>query len=204
MTTTLAILAGGEGSRMGRPKGELEINGKPILLFLLDRLNWPGPTLLVTAPGRERPPGSEAFDREATDPITGQGPLRGLHTALTHSTTPRVVIAPVDMPLISRTQLEWLIQEQSTSADAMALMLRRRMNSETIFEPFPSIWHVDAVPVLEERLAHQEPRERSLRFLTDHPRILLRDCPVDWEESTWINLNHPQDLRSFLKTQSRP
>ena len=58
-SVTLAVLAGGEGSRMGLPKAELAIQDKPLLTFLLDRLKWPGPTLLVTAPGREHPPGFE-------------------------------------------------------------------------------------------------------------------------------------------------
>ena len=34
---TLAILAGGAGSRMGMPKAELRIGGRPILEHLLDR-----------------------------------------------------------------------------------------------------------------------------------------------------------------------
>ena len=50
---TLAILAGGEGSRMGYPKGELRLGGRPILPVLLERFAWEGPTLLVTAPGRQ-------------------------------------------------------------------------------------------------------------------------------------------------------
>jgi hypothetical protein len=40
--TTLAILAGGGGTRMGRAKGLLEIRGKPILEYLLERFDWPG------------------------------------------------------------------------------------------------------------------------------------------------------------------
>ena len=39
---TLAILAGGAGSRMGMPKGQLILNGRPILEYLLDHLDWPG------------------------------------------------------------------------------------------------------------------------------------------------------------------
>ena len=61
--TTLAILAGGEGSRMGQPKAELRIGARPILSYLLDRFLWAGPTILVTAPGRKRPPGATGFDR---------------------------------------------------------------------------------------------------------------------------------------------
>src|SRR5436190_1357328 len=99
-TTTLAVLAGGAGSRMGRPKGMLEINGRPILAYLLDRIDWPGPTMLVTAPGRENPPGAERFDSEVSDDVEGEGPLRGVYTAITHATTPVVVVIGVDMPLV--------------------------------------------------------------------------------------------------------
>jgi molybdopterin-guanine dinucleotide biosynthesis protein A len=55
--TTLAVLAGGEGRRMGLPKGDLALDGRPILKRLLDRLVWLVSTLLVTAPGREHPTG---------------------------------------------------------------------------------------------------------------------------------------------------
>jgi molybdopterin-guanine dinucleotide biosynthesis protein A len=72
--TTLAVLAGGEGRRMGGPKGVLALDGRPILERLLDRLDWPGPTLLVTAPGREHPPGWRRFTNEVTDPVAGEGP----------------------------------------------------------------------------------------------------------------------------------
>ena len=48
---TLAILAGGEGSRMGYPKAELASHGRAILPVLLECFQWEGPTLLVTAPG---------------------------------------------------------------------------------------------------------------------------------------------------------
>jgi molybdopterin-guanine dinucleotide biosynthesis protein A len=79
---TLAILAGGEGSRMGRPKAQLKIADIPILQWMmLQRLCWPGPRLLVTSPGREHRPACEQFDREIADSIAGEGPLRGIITA---------------------------------------------------------------------------------------------------------------------------
>src|SRR3954467_6767125 len=90
--TTLVILAGGAGSRMGKPKGGLLIDDRPILEYLLDRFRWPGPTLLVTAPGREHPPGCQRFDLEAVDPVSDAGPLRGILTALENATTDQVVV----------------------------------------------------------------------------------------------------------------
>src|SRR5438045_8884890 len=104
---TLAVLAGGEGTRMGRPKAWLTLAGEPVLRFLLKQFAWPGPTLLVTAPGRERPPGVEAFDREVTDRVAAVGPLRGMLTALEHCRTPRLAVGTVDMPCVTREHLLW-------------------------------------------------------------------------------------------------
>jgi len=50
-------MAGGQGQRMGMPKGLMRLNDVPILASLHNRLAWPGPTILVTTPGREKPPG---------------------------------------------------------------------------------------------------------------------------------------------------
>src|SRR5439155_7528658 len=122
---TLAILAGGEGSRMGKPKAELLLGGKPILEFLLDRFAWGGPTMLVTAPRREHPPGWERFTLEAVDPVADLGPLRGVLTALNNATTKLVVMTTVDMPGVRQSQLVWLIEQIRERPNAPALMVRR-------------------------------------------------------------------------------
>src|SRR5690349_6303951 len=122
---TLVVLAGGAGSRMGRPKGLLEVDGRPILAYLLDRLHWAGPTMLVTAPGRERPPGAERFDREFSDEVADEGPLRGVYTAVTHATTPAVVVIGVDMPLVERGDLEWFVKELRARPSAAGVMAWR-------------------------------------------------------------------------------
>ena len=94
---------------MGRPKAELRIAGRPILEYLLQRWTWDGPTMLVTAPGREHPPGHERFDREVTDPVAGEGPLRGIVTALENAGDAAVLlVATCDMPLMTRAMLEHL------------------------------------------------------------------------------------------------
>src|SRR5258708_2737406 len=95
---------------MGQPKGSLRLNGNPILDVLLNRLQWSGPTLLVTAPGRERPVSSHRFASEVADPIAGQGPLRGVLTALENAKTDLLIAITVDMPGISRRNIDWLVE----------------------------------------------------------------------------------------------
>lgn len=187
---TLAILAGGAGQRMGRPKGLLTIAGNPILRFLHDRLRWTGPTLLVTAPGREHPPGHEAFDAEAVDAVADEGPLRGVLTALQHAATPLVVIHPVDMPGIDPSCLRRLVSELDARPACHVLMTRHRNR----LEPFPSAYRRTAAEWIEARLAGGN---RALHGLADDNRAAIIPAPPDWPETIWTNLNDPADLARF-------
>ena len=183
---TLAILAGGEGSRMGKPKGELVLRGRPMLEYLLERFDWPGPTMLVTAPGRAHPPGWEKFSREVVDPVSGQGPLRGILTALENATTEIVVVTPVDMPFVERTHLEWMVDQLGDSLGVMS-------SHEDQVEPFPSAFSTNAIDVIREHL------ERNGRVfqLTKLDRFKCVAAPSDWTPKLWTNLNTPSDLHDL-------
>ena len=184
---TLAVLAGGDGSRMGFPKGELRVRGRPILPVLLEQFSWSGPTLLVIAPGREHPTGWEGFTREVVDPTAGQGPLRGVLTALENTTTPAVVVTAVDMPGVGAQHLTWVAKVLNGHPDALGVIPRRGGQ----VQPFPSALRAAAAPVLSRLLAMNH---RSLHRLTEDPAFVAVDAPPDWEDSVWTNLNSPADM----------
>lgn len=186
---TLAILAGGQGRRMGMPKGELKIAGKPILEYLLDAFAWPGPTVLVTSPGREHPTGWKQFNIEACDAVPNQGPLRGALTALENTTTPLAVIATVDMPGLATEHLTYVLQ-RLIDRNCMGLMLRRGLQ----IEPFPLACRASAATILSAQL---ERGKRSVHSLCDCLDFIVEDAPVDWPVSAWANLNLSADVREF-------
>jgi molybdopterin-guanine dinucleotide biosynthesis protein A len=192
-TPTLAILAGGASSRMGKPKGELVIDGRSIIQYLLDRFAWDGPTLLVTAPGREHPPGWERFTREVVDPVSGQGPLRGVLTALEHATTDRVVVTTIDMPGLDGAHLRW-IAEQSRASVTMT------RHGDQI-EPFPSVYHTSSAAATIR--AELDAGCLSVQALSRQADAHVLDAPRDWDDSVWMNLNRPEDLADFLTRLSR-
>ena len=194
---TLAILAGGESRRMGRPKAELRIGAKPILEYLLDRFQWAGPTILVTAPGRERPAGSERFDREAMDVVPGEGPLRGVLTALEATRTEILVVASCDMPGVERRQLSWIEQTLAAHPDSPLLMMKR---DDAGLEPLPLAVRASALPLIRD---HLTAGGRSLHSLTRIAGALILPAPPDWPASTWMNLNTPEDVTAFLRDASR-
>jgi molybdenum cofactor guanylyltransferase len=196
-SVTLAVLAGGEGSRMGFAKGLLRVgadHGEPILGYLLNRIAWRGPTLLVTAPGREHPPGWERFDREAADPKAGGGPLRGVLTALEHAATPVIAVLTVDMPEVGPEQVRCLLDALQGDPNGLGVMFRRAMPGGMQIEPFPSVYRSGARDRIEARL---KSARRSVHGLLQETGFFSVDAPAQWLQSVWTNLNSPDDLRAY-------
>jgi molybdopterin-guanine dinucleotide biosynthesis protein A len=193
---TLAVLAGGRGSRMGGAKAALRIGEESILPYLLHRLDWPGPTMLVTSPGRTTPPGAELFDTECVDPLEGQGPLRGLLTALGNAHGDIIAIT-VDMPAITRSMLDFLIETISTRSDTLGLMFSRRSKGEGNIEPFPCYFRALSGDPVAASIGEGR---RSVHGLLRDPRFVAIEVPAEWPPTVWTNLNTPEDLKAFEKS----
>ncbi len=189
--TTLAILAGGEGARMGLAKSLLKLGDVPILDYLLDRFAWTGPTLLVTTPGREHPPGHQRFNHEAVDPVAGVGPLRGVLTALENCKSTHLLIATVDMPLLEAGHLRWIINQLDHSHEALGLMLKH----DDQIEPFPLALRITAAQPIAQ---HLQTGRRSVHSLLTQPGFLSTESPPQWPPTTWTNLNFPSVLENLV------
>ena len=183
---TLAVLAGGAGTRMGGPKGSLIIQGRPILEYLLDCYAWTGPTMLVLAPDVDRPAGAERFSAVTSDPTAGLGPLQGILTALEQAMTQSALVTTVDMPGIAHAHLSWLSEQRSIHG----VMTKH----DGQVEPFPSLFRSSARPAIEQQLADQR---RSVQGLLKLPGFIAIESPKDWRPDTWTNLNTPQDVMNF-------
>jgi molybdenum cofactor guanylyltransferase len=190
-SVTLVVLAGGEGARMGLAKGMLKLEGRPILRYLLDCLTWPGPTLLVTAPGRERPDGHDAFDTEAVDPVSGLGPLQGVLTAVEHTKTSVVVVLPLDMPAMTVEPLTWLVEQLSARPDANGVMTR--LGGKV--QPFPAAFRVAISSLIRDRM---RAGSRSVRTLGSDGHVVVLPAPLAWPQRVWTNLNYPADVERFI------
>lgn len=185
---TLAILAGGMGRRMGMPKGNLRLGGRAILEYLHARWGWVGPTMVVTAPGVERPAGVEVFGREVVDAVAGQGPLRGMLTALDHAGTEIVLVTTVDMPGVTREMLLRLV-EVVGKGSTLGVMYGRGGR----VEPFPCGLRRG----IRERVAERIGRgELSVARLVEEG-IEVVEAEAGWGEGVWANLNRVEDLREF-------
>ena len=97
---TVAILAGGQSSRMGADKSFVPVLGRPMIEHVLARLADLGQaeTILVT----NRP---DAYAYLAlptyTDVIPAKGALGGIYSALHYSPSPYTLVLACDMPFVS-------------------------------------------------------------------------------------------------------
>ena len=182
---------------MGRPKAELRVGGQPILGYLIDRFRWEGPTLLVTAPGREGPRGSDRFTREVIDPVAGEGPLRGVLTAMEATETDLLLIATCDMPLLEAGQLAWLAEELSRRSQARLVMTTH----DGQLEPLPLAIRSSAIAWLRE---HYTRGGRSIQSLAAADGSVVLGAPDDWPGKWRTNLNTPADLAAFLDQPDVP
>jgi molybdopterin-guanine dinucleotide biosynthesis protein A len=196
-SATLVILAGGQGGRMGIPKAWIQLARKPILEWLLDRMQWTGPTMLVSAPAVAHPPGSGLFDCEVVDPVDGLGPLRGLLTALEHLSTPLMGAITVDMPGVSPVVLAWLIEALARRPDHDGVMCHVNAAVAGHVEPFPSAFRSEAARSIAQSL---DAGRRSVQDLHLHSGFLVLEAPPEWPASTWTNLNTPSELAAFETT----
>lgn len=212
---------------MGKPKAWLRVGESSILGWLLDRLQWAGPTMLVTAPSVDPPPDRERFGAHVVDPPGGLGPLRGVLTALEAAATEVVVTIAVDMPLVQRCHLEWLTESLIRRPACLGVMCRATDRSAAnarapylapdVHPGLVSLTRPQSTAVgVADGIEQIEPfpsafragaasvistrlqaEQRSLRGLCSDPQFQAIAVPDSWDNALWTNLNDVGQLAAF-------
>ena len=180
------ILAGGESSRMGRDKAQLELGGVPLILRTAKLVESVAGAPAVIG----NPEAFRAFDlRAIADDWPGAGPLGGIATALLAATAPWSLIVATDLPYLTREWLEHLISRGfASSADAVLPMNTRGA------EPLCAMYHQRAEPAIRKAL------ERGTRKVTDGLLDVRVEtiAPAEWnpfdsDGLLFKNMNSPED-----------
>jgi molybdopterin-guanine dinucleotide biosynthesis protein A len=108
---TAFILAGGLSSRMGEDKAFLEMGGRLLIDHAMRRLKVFNCDIFIVGPKEK----FNAFGRILEDHYPNAGPLAGIHSALTRTESIFNLITPVDMPLLTSTFLEALVEKAEAS-----------------------------------------------------------------------------------------
>ncbi len=111
-----AVLAGGAGSRMGRPKAGAMLAGRPLIDYPLEALRAAGldPFIVTKA---DRPldataggAGPAVAAEVVVEPDRPRHPLVGILAAIEHARGRSVLVVACDMPLLPPPLLGWLAE----------------------------------------------------------------------------------------------
>lgn len=185
------ILAGGQSRRFGSDKARAELGGVPLLVRVAQCLGQVASSLTVIA---DRP--DKYADLGLTtlaDAQPHQGPLGGLHTALTHARSAgspgtRVLVASCDHLELRTSWLHTLLSSPQGTTAAF---------HEARWQPFPGIYAVADLAQVGERLARGQLALQPLLEQIAQPLAL----PEDWPEVAQANT--PEELRGYVVTQAK-
>lgn len=183
---TVAIMAGGKSSRMGRDKSFVEFGGRPLIETVLSRVDGLGTeTILITnKPADYAHLGLPLF----SDVYPDCGPLGGIYTAVHHASHPHTLIVACDMPWLNR--------------DLLSHMLSLRHEGDVIVprwekfpEPLHAIYSKACLPPIEANL-----QAGQLKITSFFGRVRVRFIGREEMEQvgengrSFANLNTPEEL----------
>jgi len=187
------VLTGGQSSRMGRDKALLPFGGRPLAVWIAERVKEVcGAVTLVGSRVKYSGLGLPVVE----DTFSGQGPLAGIHSALLHSIARFNLVVGCDMPYLSTAFLKRLLEiAQSGEADVVV------PESEAFgYEPLCAVYTGACLAAMEEALqAGQGPPSRQNKISRVFARLRVRAVgpqewlPYDPSGTLFRNVNTPED-----------
>lgn len=185
-----AVLAGGRARRMGgEDKGLVEIDGKPMVVFIVEALKAQTAAVFINANRNLKKYGELCGCRVVPDSVGNfAGPLAGMASVMEVAQTPFVLTAPCDSPLLSR-QLGPRLFEALQREDAELAVAHDGKRMQPVF----ALLHRD---LLDSMIAYLRSGESKIDTWYAMHRTALGDFSD--ETTMFLNVNTPED-RSELE-----
>jgi len=184
--TSWVILAGGQASRMGgKDKGLVELNGSPLIQYVIDKLSQQDVSITINA--NRNLDSYQAFAPVVSDSFPDYpGPLGGIHAGLKNATTDWVGFVPCDSPQISDDLVQRFCAAVKEDSDILVA------HDGEFKQPVFTLFHKRVLPKLETFL------ERGDRKII----LLYKECVTEYVDfsdapNCFVNLNTPEELTQF-------
>jgi len=185
---TAVILAGGQGRRMGgQDKGLIEINGKALVEFLINRLEQQVSSILINANrNRDR---YQAFGYPViSDQLDDyQGPLAGFACAMNTVDTDFILTLPCDGPLLAADYVARFITSQERTGAAICVA-----NDGERLQPVHALIKIDLLTSLNAFLDSGDRKIDRWYAMHDFVQTDFSDCA-----DMFRNINTPSDHESM-------
>ena len=183
------ILAGGRSSRMGSDKALVQLRGRPLVEIAVETFRSIGFDPRIAGARSSL----HGFAPVVEDLHPDQGPMSGIHAALTASTASWNLFLPVDMPLMPASLLRLLLERAIlTGSPVTAIQLNGRML------PFPAVLHRSVLPHIEQCIASRQLACRSAWQAIPSAFSARLDSPSVETLRTLGLCSHPRGLAPHL------
>ena len=186
------VLAGGEGRRMGRAKGDLAVDDGVSLAEHAALALGPlcGTVVISVAPGGENPAPDYSVIRDPEP--AGRGPLAGIAAAFGATGSADLLVLACDYPRVDTEMLEALLRV-ATPDDEMVIVTDRRGRDH----PLVGLWRRSMEEPVRTALEIGLYKVRSLLAEARVRRLDPTDLPGQDPDAALINLNTRADLDSL-------
>ena len=194
------ILCGGKSSRMGRDKGSMIIQDKPMIKHILSTLNHQIDEAVIVLNDQERIGKYNKFidDDEYTYPITfvediikDKGPMPGIMTGLKNITGEFALILPCDSPYVSKNYIQTIFNEVDFNYQAI-VPYHDVENQLKTSEPLHSVYNRNITPEIEKLVNRDVLHIKGLIEKIDTKFVLIDNKKIEKKE--FRNLNRPEDI----------
>ena len=193
---SLLVLAGGKSSRMGRDKAELLLGEKSFLECILEKAEMLGiRKKYLSGHGWE---GKGV--RTVPDRYRERGPLGGMHACFSVMDTPYALVLPVDVPQISMSVLQILLDAHGRLLNknhqeyVRPLLLSHGERTEPLIGIYPAMLGRKIGAIIEKKPAP------VFRLLDETGYDICRVSAREWELG---NINTPKDYEMLLEQRKR-
>ena len=185
---------------MGRDKGSLIINDKPMIKHILSTLNHNINEVVIVLNDATRITNYKKFiDPEEYDyPITfvedkikDKGPLPGIMTGLEKITSNYALVLPCDSPYVTEKYIQTIFTLTDDNYQAI-VPFHDAENKLKTSEPLHSIYNKNVIPVIENLINEDILHIKGLIEKIDTKFILIDDEKIEKKE--FRNLNRPEDI----------
>lgn len=183
---TAVILAGGAGRRMaGQDKGLMPLQGKPLILHVLEKLGPQADCLLINSNRNQESYAAFGYPLVQDSMTGGLGPLAGLLSAMEYSDSEFILSVPCDTPNLP---LDLIPRMRSTLEEEGADVCT--VNDGERLHPVIMLVRRRLAPELRKYLESGKRKVHDWFYSVKH-------CSTDFSDNpqAFININTPDQLQ---------
>lgn len=184
------ILAGGLARRMGgKDKGLVEIEGRPMIAYIIDALSPQVDSILINANRNISTYESYGYEVISDQLENFQGPLAGMASGLKHCHTDYIATVPCDGPVLPENYADILMDAATLAKSPISV----GFDGERL-QPVYALIHRDLLDDLNNYLASGE--RKIDRWYDKHNFVKAN---FSFCKEMFTNINTPEDVQAASK-----